>query len=173
MSIKDRIQQDMKDAMRAKDKPRLGTIRLIHAAIKQRESQPQPVTGATTMLYALDWMVEQILKEGMENRQERFRAAGQSLRKGMAELGFNMSADPKDASPVVTDFFVPDGVDSDVVRNYYLLEHNTMVGYGFANRDKETGINRSFRIAHFGEAAKQERVDHMIKLTKMWVDENL
>ena len=37
MSLKDRIQQDVKDAMRAKEKERLATIRLITAAIKQRE----------------------------------------------------------------------------------------------------------------------------------------
>ncbi|HRX71711.1 MAG TPA: GatB/YqeY domain-containing protein, partial [Candidatus Competibacteraceae bacterium] len=36
MSLKDRIQDDMKTAMRAKDKNRLGVIRLILAAIKQR-----------------------------------------------------------------------------------------------------------------------------------------
>jgi len=37
MTLKTRIQDDMKDAMRAKDAARLGTIRLLLAAIKQRE----------------------------------------------------------------------------------------------------------------------------------------
>ncbi|HHJ14124.1 MAG TPA: GatB/YqeY domain-containing protein [Gammaproteobacteria bacterium] len=37
MALKERIQQDMKDAMRGGDKPRLAAIRLINAAIKQRE----------------------------------------------------------------------------------------------------------------------------------------
>jgi uncharacterized protein YqeY len=36
-SLKQRIQNDMKDAMRAREKQRLGTIRLITAAIKQVE----------------------------------------------------------------------------------------------------------------------------------------
>ncbi|HET9822743.1 MAG TPA: GatB/YqeY domain-containing protein, partial [Burkholderiaceae bacterium] len=36
-TLKDRITEDMKAAMRAKDAPRLGTIRLLLAAIKQRE----------------------------------------------------------------------------------------------------------------------------------------
>ncbi|OAD19880.1 GatB/Yqey domain-containing protein [Candidatus Thiomargarita nelsonii] len=35
-SLKQRITEDMKSAMRAKDKQRLGTIRLIQAAIKQK-----------------------------------------------------------------------------------------------------------------------------------------
>jgi uncharacterized protein YqeY len=37
MSLKAQINEDMKTAMRAKDKERLGAIRLILAAIKQRE----------------------------------------------------------------------------------------------------------------------------------------
>ena len=37
MTLKDRINDDMKAAMRAKDAERLGAIRLINAAIKQKE----------------------------------------------------------------------------------------------------------------------------------------
>ena len=37
MSLKDQITEDMKNAMRAKETERLGTIRLLLAAIKQRE----------------------------------------------------------------------------------------------------------------------------------------
>jgi uncharacterized protein YqeY len=37
MSLKDQITEDMKNAMRAKDTARLGTIRLLLAAIKQKE----------------------------------------------------------------------------------------------------------------------------------------
>ena len=37
MSLKDQITEDMKSAMRAKETERLGTIRLLLAAIKQRE----------------------------------------------------------------------------------------------------------------------------------------
>ena len=37
MTLKERITEDMKAAMRAKDAPRLGAIRLLLAAIKQRE----------------------------------------------------------------------------------------------------------------------------------------
>ena len=44
-----------------------------------------------------------------------------------------------------------------------------MVGYGFAHVDKDTGRNRSFRIAHFGVAANDDRVEHMIRITREWV----
>jgi len=143
------------------------------ASIEQRGEHPQPVTGATTMLYALDWVVDRIIEEGMENREKRFRAAGERLRKGMEEFGFRMSAHPEDASPVVTDFFTPNGIDSEIIRRYYLEKHDTMVGAGFAHIDEKTGKNLSFRIAHFGTAAERERIDHMIEITRQWAAENL
>jgi uncharacterized protein len=37
VSLKARITEDMKTAMRAKDSARLGAVRLLQAAIKQRE----------------------------------------------------------------------------------------------------------------------------------------
>jgi uncharacterized protein YqeY len=37
MTLKAKITEDMKAAMRAKDAPRLGAIRLLLAAMKQRE----------------------------------------------------------------------------------------------------------------------------------------
>ena len=91
----------------------------------------------------------------------------------MAEFGFSMSADPADASPVVTDFYVPEKFDSNEIRNWYLEKHNTMVGYGFAHVNKETGRNESFRIAHFGESATPESVDHMLRITRLWAEEHM
>ncbi|MCD6307711.1 MAG: alanine--glyoxylate aminotransferase family protein [Candidatus Latescibacteria bacterium] len=144
-----------------------------NAGVSQRDFHPQPVTGATTMLYALDWVVDRIREEGIENRESRFRAAGKRLKDGMAELGFPMSADPADASPVVTDFFTPHGIDANIVRSYYLEKHDTMVGYGFAHMEEKTGRNLSFRVAHFGVAAEPARVDHMIGITRRFVEEEL
>lgn len=59
MSIKDRIQQDMKDAMRARDKARLATIRLILAAIKQREVDERIELDDAQVIAVLDKMVKQ------------------------------------------------------------------------------------------------------------------
>jgi uncharacterized protein YqeY len=59
MSIKERIQQDMKDAMRARDKERLATIRLILAAIKQREVDERIELDDTQVITVLDRMIKQ------------------------------------------------------------------------------------------------------------------
>jgi len=59
MSLKERIQQDMKDAMRAADKPRLGTIRLMLAAIKQIEVDERKDLDDVEVTVVLDRMVKQ------------------------------------------------------------------------------------------------------------------
>jgi uncharacterized protein YqeY len=59
MSLKDRIQQDVKDAMRAKEKQRLATIRLITAAIKQREVDERIELDDEQVLMVLDKMCKQ------------------------------------------------------------------------------------------------------------------
>ncbi|MEN8206712.1 MAG: GatB/YqeY domain-containing protein [Pseudomonadota bacterium] len=59
MSLKDRILQDVKDAMRARDKERLATIRLITAAIKQREVDERIELDDEQVLLVLDKMCKQ------------------------------------------------------------------------------------------------------------------
>lgn len=57
--LKSRINDDMKAAMRAKEKDRLGVIRLIMAAIKQREVDERIELDDTQVLAVLDKMVKQ------------------------------------------------------------------------------------------------------------------
>jgi uncharacterized protein YqeY len=59
MSLKDQIQDDMKVAMRAKDKNRLGPIRLIMAAIKQREVDERIELNDAQVLAVLEKMIKQ------------------------------------------------------------------------------------------------------------------
>jgi len=59
MSLKDQIQDDMKVAMRAKDKNRLGAIRLIMAAIKQREVDERIELNDVQVLVVLEKMLKQ------------------------------------------------------------------------------------------------------------------
>ena len=80
-SLKDRLQEDIKAAMRGKDKERLGVLRLISAAIKQREVDERISLDDTQVLAVLDKMIkqrrdsiEQYTKAGRDElaRQEAF-----------------------------------------------------------------------------------------------------
>jgi uncharacterized protein YqeY len=71
MSLKDRITQDMKDAMRSGDKHRLGAIRMILAAIKQKEVDERVTLDDDAVLSVL----EKMLKQRRESISQ-FREAG-------------------------------------------------------------------------------------------------
>lgn len=58
-SLKERLQADMKTAMKAGAKERLGVIRLIMAAIKQREVDERIQLDDTQIIAVLDKMVKQ------------------------------------------------------------------------------------------------------------------
>ncbi len=59
MSLKERITEDMKASMRSGDKERLAGIRLILAAIKQREVDERIQLDDTQVLAVLDKMIKQ------------------------------------------------------------------------------------------------------------------
>lgn len=71
MPLKDRITADMKDALRAGDKPRLGVIRLMLAAIKQREVDERIQLDDTQVLAVLDKMLKQRRESIVQYEQGR------------------------------------------------------------------------------------------------------
>jgi uncharacterized protein YqeY len=59
MSLKERITEDMKTAMRAKDAERLGTIRLLLAACKQKEVDERVVLDDAMVVALVDKLIKQ------------------------------------------------------------------------------------------------------------------
>ncbi|VAW82598.1 Transamidase GatB domain protein [hydrothermal vent metagenome] len=81
MALRDTLQQDMKTALRGGDKPKLGVVRLILAAVKQREVDERIELDDAQITVVLDKMskqrrdsLEQYEKAGREDlaAQERF-----------------------------------------------------------------------------------------------------
>ena len=59
MSLKDRVTEDMKNAMRAKDALRLSTIRMLLAACKQREVDERIVLDDAAVIGLVDKLIKQ------------------------------------------------------------------------------------------------------------------
>ncbi|MHC8440812.1 MAG: GatB/YqeY domain-containing protein [Candidatus Eutrophobiaceae bacterium] len=82
-ALKERILGDAKEAMRARDKPRLAALRLIQAAIKQKEIDGRVPLDDADVLVVLEKMVKQ-LRESISIYREAGRA--DLLDKEIAEL---------------------------------------------------------------------------------------
>ncbi len=77
MSLKDQITEDMKTAMRAKETERLGTIRLLQAAIKQKEVDERVTLDDTAVIAIVDKLIKQ--------RKDSIAAFTQAARQDLAD----------------------------------------------------------------------------------------
>ncbi len=77
MALKDQITEDMKTAMRAKEAERLGTIRLLLSACKQKEVDERVVLDDTMVIAIIDKMIKQ--------RKDSIDAFTKADRKDMAD----------------------------------------------------------------------------------------
>ncbi|WIT11223.1 GatB/YqeY domain-containing protein [Paucibacter sediminis] len=71
MSLKDRITEDMKAAMRAKEMDKLSTIRMLLAAVKQKEVDERVVVDDAALIAIVDKLIKQ-----RKDSISQFSAAG-------------------------------------------------------------------------------------------------
>jgi uncharacterized protein YqeY len=76
-ALKDRITEDMKNAMRAKDSERLGAIRLLLAACKQKEVDERVVLDDVAVISIVDKLIKQ--------RKDSVAAYEQAARQDLAD----------------------------------------------------------------------------------------
>ena len=99
MSLKDQITEDMKTAMRAKDSERLGTIRLLLAACKQREVDERIVLDDAAVVGLVDKLIKQ--------RKDSIAAIESAARQDLAD---------KEASEIVVlQAYLPQRMSADEV----------------------------------------------------------
>ena len=84
MALKERVTEDMKAAMRAGEKERLATVRLLLAAIKQREVDERITLDDAQVLAVIDKMVKQ-RREAIAQFESGGR--GDLVAKETAEIG--------------------------------------------------------------------------------------
>ena len=99
MSLKDQITEDMKNAMRARDSERLGTIRLLLAAIKQKEVDERIVVDDVAVVAIVDKLIKQ--------RKDSIEAFQKAERKDLA--------DKEAAEQVVLQAYLPARMSTDEV----------------------------------------------------------
>jgi uncharacterized protein YqeY len=102
MSLKDRITEDMKAAMRAKDAERLGAIRLLLAACKQKEVDERVTLDDAMVVAIVDKLIKQrkdsITQFGAAGRQDLVDKETAELKVLEAYLPARLSADEVNAA---------------------------------------------------------------------------
>ncbi|MDR5739168.1 MULTISPECIES: GatB/YqeY domain-containing protein [unclassified Caballeronia] len=99
MSLKDQINDDMKTAMRARETERLGTIRLLLAAIKQREVDDRVTLDDAAVTAVVDKMIKQ-----RKDSISQFESAGRT------DL-----ADKEKAELAILSAYMPEQLSADAI----------------------------------------------------------
>ncbi|MDE2401770.1 MAG: GatB/YqeY domain-containing protein [Burkholderiales bacterium] len=99
MSLKDQITEDMKSAMRAKEVDRLGTIRMLLAALKQKEVDERITLDDAAVVAIVDKQIKQ-----RKDAHQQFHAAGRM------DL-----ADKEAAEIVVLEAYLPQRLSADEI----------------------------------------------------------
>ena len=104
MSLKDQITEDMKSAMRAKDSERLGTVRLLLAAMKQKEVDERVTLDDAAVVAIVDKLIKQ--------RKDSVAAYVQAGRQDLA--------DKESAEMAVLQAYLPQRLSAEEVRTEVL-----------------------------------------------------
>jgi len=99
MSLKDRITEDMKAAMRAKEADKLTTIRMLLAAVKQKEVDERVIVDDVALVAIVDKLIKQ-----RKDSLSQFTAAGRM------DL-----ADKEAAELVVLEAYLPQRLSADEI----------------------------------------------------------
>ncbi len=122
--LKQRIQDDVKAAMKAKDKSRLATLRLITAEIKQREVDSRAELDESQVLTILDKMIKQ-----------RRDSATQYENAGRAEL-----AEQENSEIAIIETYLPAALSEDEIAGMIAEALQTTGASGMQDMGKVMGL---------------------------------
>jgi uncharacterized protein len=107
MALKDRITEDMKTAMRAGDKERLATVRLLLAAVKQREVDERITLDDDQVLAVIEKMIKQ-----RREAVSQFESGGRSdlVAKENAEIRVLQGYLPAQLTPAEVDALIAEAI---------------------------------------------------------------
>lgn len=109
MPLKDKIKDDVKQAMRDKNQPRLDALRLLNAAIQRREVDERITLDDTQVLAVID----KLIKQGRES-VEQYQKGGRAdlVEKESRDLAVLQSYLPQQLTPAEIDKLISEAIQA-------------------------------------------------------------
>ncbi len=111
-------------------------------------------TPPVQTLYALKQAINEIKREGVENRYKRYSKSWEALTKELKKMGLKYLVDDKFHSKIITSIFIPNGVDFNNMHDY-LYEK------GFTIYPGKVDEFNTFRIANIGDIDYKDMEDFL------------
>ena len=143
MPLKDQITEDMKTAMRAKDTQRLGTVRLLLAAIKQKEIDERVALDDIAVIAIVDKLIKQ--------RKDSIEAFTKAARMDLADI--------ESAELLVLNAYLPVRLSTDAV----LSEVKSIVAESGATGTSDMGKVMAAAKARLAGQADMGQISSAVK----------
>lgn len=128
---------------------------------------PTPVTMATPAVMALNAALEELVKEGLENRILRYRETARYFRQAIRDLGFQMFVDGPQSSSCISSICSLPNMDVPTLISFLLEEKNIQIAGGLG---KTKG--KIFRVGHMGKASSGDYVASLLDAIKEFGEKN-
>jgi len=115
-------------------------------------------TAPVNMIYALDAALDDVLREGLENRWERHRRVSVNLVHQLEKMGIELLPTFNTASRPLTAVKIPEGVSDSFVRDELLSGYNIEIGGGLGELK-----GKVWRIGLMGESARNVHVRTLVE----------
>jgi len=122
---------------------------------------PAPVTMNTPAVIALNAALEELVKEGLDNRIARYKQAAAHFRQAVGELGFQLFVKNESASSCISSVNRHPDMDVASLISYLLSEKNIQIAGGLGPTKGEI-----FRVGHMGKASSDEYIDCLLEAIK-------
>ena len=120
------------------------------------ERKQTPSTPAISLLYAMDYQLDRMLKEGMDKRYERHKKMANKVREWALDRGFELFPEKGYESNTVTVIKNNKNIDVQKLVNN-LKERGFTIANGYGKLK-----NMTFRIGHMGDLTLEE-IDELLK----------
>ena len=114
-------------------------------------------TEATTLIYGLHEGLRSIINEGMENVFARHAQNDAAIVAGIKAMGLGFYGDLATKMPTVTPIMIPEGVDSEAVRELLLNQFGVEIASSFGDLK-----GKVWRIGNMGYSSRHENVLHVL-----------
>jgi alanine-glyoxylate transaminase/serine-glyoxylate transaminase/serine-pyruvate transaminase len=115
---------------------------------------PFPITMATNNVLALKISLESLIKEGIENRLNRYKKLATRLRNGLRDINMPPFTPDEMMAPVITAAYGPIGVDTSKIVDFLAREHMIKIAGGLGELK-----NKIFRIGHMAPTVTDDDID--------------
>jgi alanine-glyoxylate transaminase/serine-glyoxylate transaminase/serine-pyruvate transaminase len=123
-------------------------------AVEWADWHPFPISLAVNNVMALKASLESLLREGVENRMQRYQRLALQLRAGLRAIGYQPYTSDEQMAPVLTAAFGPAGVPTSRIVTY-MAEHQRIKIAGGLGALKDKII----RIGHMSPAVSETEID--------------